>query len=446
LNRRDTLNQKNNTESDLRGYTAKAIYTEPVLRKSLLEFSLGKSDSKSSSQKTTMDYNKLNGKYDQLNSQLSNNFTNTYSYTTGGLRVRTQKKKYNYSFGATWQQAQLEGNIISGVKDSLISKTFRNILPNARFQYNISKFKTFAINYSTYTTQPNMSQLQPVPDVSDPLNIREGNPNLKQEFTHMLQGNLNMLSPYKNKNLFFFFNMQRTQNKIVNYDSLDQFGVRRTRPVNVNGVYNLMGNLNLGMPARFLKGTVSIGTTANYYRGRQFINTGNSPGMTNVNTLTLGPDLRLDMNPNDKLSIAMSAGMNYNHSTYSFAPTLNTTYFSQEYETDLDWQMPKNFFFSTDFTYTINSQRASGFNTNVPIWNASISKQFLHYNRGELKFRVSDLLNQNIGISRTSNQSYIEDSRVKTLRRFCMLSFTYSLSKTGLNNAGKGGGVRMIMK
>jgi hypothetical protein len=31
------------------------------------------------------------------------------------------------------------------------------------------------------------------------------------------------------------------------------------------------------------------------------------------------------------------------------------------------------------------------------------------------------------------------------LRRFFMLSFTYSLSKTGLNNAG-GGGMRMIMR
>ena len=120
-----------------------------------------------------------------------------YGYTTGGIRMRTQKRKYNYSFGATWQQADLEGKIISGIKDSVISKTFRNILPNARFQYNFSKFKTFAINYSTSTNQPSMSQLQPVPDVSDPLNIKEGNPDLKQEFTNALQGNLNLISPYK---------------------------------------------------------------------------------------------------------------------------------------------------------------------------------------------------------------------------------------------------------
>ncbi len=157
--------------------------------------------------------------------------------------------------------------------------------------------------------------------------------------------------------------------------------------------------------------------------------------------------MRLDMNPGDKLSIALSGQLNYNRSKYSLASTLNTSYFSEEYETDIDWQLPKNFFFSTDFTYSINNQLSSGFNTNIPIWNASISKMVLKYNRGELKFRVSDLLNRNTGISRTTNQGYIEDSQVTTLRRFFLLSFTYSLSKTGLN-AGPGGpgGMRVIMK
>ena len=453
LNNRDTLNQRYNTTNDLKGYNAKAIYTEPLFKRSLMEFSVGKSDSKNTSEKTTMDYNKFSGEYDKLNQQLTNNYTNTYGYETAGFRMRTQKKKYNYMLGATWQQSQLEGTVISGVKDSVISKTFHNILPNARFQYNFSKFRSFAINYSTYTTQPNMSQLQPVPDVSDPLNIKVGNPDLKQEFTHAVQGNLNMVSPYKNKNLFFFFTMQRTQNKIVNYDSLNQFGVRYTKPVNVSGVTNLSGDLNWGMPVRFLKGTLSIGNTLGYYNGKQFINgdgirggSSSVPVLSKVKTLSLGPQLRLDMSPTDKLSIALSGQLNYNRSVYSAAASLNTKYFSQEYETDIDWQLPKNYFFSTDFTYTINNQLSSGYNINVPIWNASISKQMLKYNRGELKFRVSDLLNRNTGISRTTNMGYIEDSRTKILQRFFMLSFTYSLSKTGLNNEGGGGGMRVIMK
>jgi hypothetical protein len=69
----------------------------------------------------------------------------------------------------------------------------------------------------------------------------------------------------------------------------------------------------------------------------------------------------------------------------------------------------------------------------------------LKYNRGELKFAARDLLNKNIGISRNTNNNYIEDSKVLTLRQFFLLSFTYSLSKTGLNNAG-GGGMKIITR
>jgi len=109
-------------------------------------------------------------------------------------------------------------------------------------------------------------------------------------------------------------------------------------------------------------------------------------------------------------------------------------------------QLPKKFLFSTDFVYSINSQRATGFNLRVPLWNAAVSRQVLRFNRGEIKFSVNDLLDKNIGISRNANQNYIEDSRIITLRRFLLLSFTYSLTKTGLNRENSGGGLRMITR
>jgi hypothetical protein len=425
---KDTINQRNETEGDLRGYSGRAVYTEPLWKKSLLELSAGRSNTRNVAGKTTWDYNKFNGKYDNLNTKLSNDFENTYGYTNAGIRLRTQKKKYNYAMGVTWQQSELEGKIISGTKDSLITKTFHNLLPNARFQYNFTRFKSVSLTYNTTVNQPSMSQLQPVPDVSNPLNIREGNPDLKQEYSHVVMANVQSVSPYRNKNLFARFFVQATQNKIVNYDTVSQFGVKRTKPVNVNGVYNLSNNFSYSMPVRFLKGTVEISNNTGYYKGIQFINgSGNT-----IRTLSFGPELRLDMNPGDKLSLSLGASYSYNKTKYSLQSALNTNYLVQEYSGTVDWEMPKGFFFSTDFTYLVNSQRAAGFNKNVPLWNASISKQMLNYNRGELKFSAVDLLNQNIGISRSTNQNYIEDSRVKTLRQYFLLSFTYNLSKTGL--------------
>lgn len=447
LNKRDTLSQRSSTKSDLKGYTARAVYTEPIWKRSLLELSVSKSNSKSTSAKTTYDYDKNSGKFDRLNDILTNDFENTYGYTIAGLRIRTQRKKYNYSIGASWQQAELEGKIISGVKDSVIGKTFRNILPNARFQYNFTRFKNFSMNYGTSTTQPNMSQLQPVPDNSNALNIREGNPDLKQEFNHSIQAGLQLVNPYKNRNLFFNMRATATDNKIVNYDSINlQTGVRKTKPVNVDGVYNLNASLSVTLPVKFLKGSVEFSNRVGYSRNKQLVNSKTGEIVTNsIGTTSLGPELRFDLNPTDKLNLGFGAAYSYYTTKYSLQSALNTNYLSQEYNASLDWEMPKGFFLSSEFTYTINSQRAAGFNLEIPIWNASISKQMLKYNRGELKFSARDLLNKNIGVSRNTNNNYIEDSRVLTLRQFFLLSFTYSLSKTGLNNAGSGG-MRIITR
>ncbi|MDB5223179.1 MAG: hypothetical protein JWN83_1846 [Chitinophagaceae bacterium] len=436
--RKDSINQKNNSSANVNGYNVKAVYTEPLFKKSLLEFSVGKSHSENTTTKTTYDYNRSNGKFDLINNTLTNDFENTYGYTTAGLRIRKQTKTYNYTIGANWQQAALEG-VIKNLKDSVTGKSFTNILPNARFQYYFSRYKYLTLNYSTNTNQPSITQLQPVPDNTNPLYIKLGNSDLKQEFTQSVRFNASFVNPFKNRNVFAFFTLQQTQNKIVNYDKINSLGIDSVMPVNVNGVYNMNGNVSFSFPVHFLKGTMDISSMVNTYHGKQFTNTQENI----INTFTVGPRLRLDMSPTDKLNLSVSADFNYSKTKYSIANARNAKYFTQEYGIDADWQLPKGFLLATEFNYTNNNQYTTGFNTKVPLWHASISKQMLHFNRGELKLSARDILNRNIGINRSANQNYIEDSRVNTLRRFFLLSFTYNLSKTGLTNSNNGG-MRMM--
>ena len=434
----DSVNQKNNNTAGLQGYNARAVYTEPVFNKSLLEFSIGRSSTKNNASKTTYDYNRISGKFDKVNNTLTNDFENTYGYTTAGLRLRKQTKTFNYAIGATWQQANLEG-VVRTIKDTIIGKSFTNILPNARFQYYFSRFKNITINYNTNTNQPSITQLQPLPDNTNPLYIKSGNPNLKQEFSQSLRLNASFVNPYKNRNFFLFLTLQQTQNKIVNYDKINSRGVDSVLPVNVNGVYNFSGAISYGFPVHFLKGTFDISSNISTYHGKQFANTLENT----INTITVGPQLRLSMSPTDKLNLTLSSAFNYSRTTYSIPNARNSKYLTQNYDVDFDWQLAKGLILASDINYRINNQYTTDFNSKIPLWNASISKQMLHFNRGELKFSVKDILNENVGVSRSANQNYIEDSRVNSLRRFFLLSFTYSLSKTGLNNANSGG-VRMM--
>jgi hypothetical protein len=430
----DTIQQQNTVTGSLTSYQARAVYTEPVFKRSLLEFSVGRSNSSSKSDKSTYDLNPHTQTFDLLNNQLTNNFENTYAYTNTGIRLRTQQKKFSLAAGINGQQTALEGKIIASTKDSLIRKTFYNLLPSMRFRYDFTRYRNLSINYAAITNQPDLSQLQPVPDISDPLNIREGNPDLQQELTHAIQVNFIAVDPFRNKNLFAFFDLQETQQKIVNADIIDSLGVKRTKPVNVNGILNMNGNINLGLPLQVIKGTVNLSSNIGYSKTKQFINTVSNT----IQTSNIGPAVRFDLHPSDNIALSFGAGINYYQTNYSLQAAFNTRYFSQLYEGEVNWQLPANWYFTSSFSYTVNNQRASGFNTRVPLWNAAISKQFLRYNSGELKLHALDLLNENVGISRNSNQNYIEDSRVKNLQRFFLLSFTYSLSKNGMASSAHG--------
>src|SRR4030095_15992237 len=269
---------------------------------------------------------------------------NIYDYINTGLRFRKQAKTYNYSVGLSWQQSDLEGNVIGRLKDSTISKRFSDLLPNARFQYYFSKFKNILVSYSSSTNQPTVSQLQPVPDNSNPLYIKLGNPNLKQEFISTLRVNASFVNPYKNRNFFLFLSAQQTNNKIVNYDKINQFGVDSVRPVNVNGVYNVNGTVSWGFPVRFLKGSIDISSNIAYDKGKQLVGDAvNKIQLNKINTITLGLQVRLDMSPTEKLNLSLTAGLNYSKSQYSIESARNSKFINQEYSTQIDWQLPKGF-------------------------------------------------------------------------------------------------------
>jgi hypothetical protein len=442
LVRTDSINQRNFTETDVSGYNTRAVYTEPVFKRSLAEFSVSKNETHSVSDKETFDYNKNSGKHDVLNPLLTNNYENVYGTSTAGFRLRTQRKKYNYSVGVTWQNAELKGTIKSGIKDSVITKSFYNLLPNARAQYNFTRFKSLQMDYRASTNQPTVSQLQPVPDNTNPLNIKLGNPGLKQEYTHRVNAHYNGVNPFRGKSLFLFSSYSFTNNKIVNYDVVDSFGRKITAPVNVDGVYNLMNDISIGWPLRFIKSTLNFNTGVSFSKTKQFINTTENE----IRNFNIDPNLEITRSFRDKFDLTLSGGFTYSKAKYSIQSALNNNYLTQDYGVDVGWQLPKSFYLSTDFRYTITSQRAEGFNAKVPLWNASISKQFLKFNRGEIKIRVYDLLNENQAIVRTTNSNYIEDQNNRVLQRYFLLGFTYSLNKMAANAGGPGRGNIIIRR
>lgn len=435
LQQSDTINQVNNQHNDSKSYGLVLSYTEPLSKKSLLEFNYNFNTTHSTSDKTTYDFDKAGGKYTALNDALSNIFSTNYSYHRPTVNWRYQQKKYNFAIGAAMQQASLNSSFHIMAKDSAIERSFVNFLPNANLQYKMNQYKNIQVFYNTFTRQPSVTQLQPLTDNTDPLNIKIGNPDLKQEYYHRLQADYISFDPYRHTSFFAALNAGITSNKIVNADQLNAQGQRTSQPVNVNGAYNLGLNTSWGFPVRKIKSKINLNSALSQSRNIGFLNAQKN----NISTWMASQELVWNYGYKELVDLSAGAEVVYNNAAYSLQSQQNVQYWNQHYTFEINLYMPRGFSFASDVDYTTRSGLTQGYNQSAVLWNAGIAKQVFKNKKGEFRLQVYDILSQNIGISRSSNQNYIEDLSYNVLKRFWQLSFTYNISRfAGKNIAAPG--------
>ncbi len=415
-------NQQNTRDAETRNIGISVIYTEPVGKRSLIEFSTFYNTNNGESNRQTYDYSGGTGKYDQLNNVLSNRFQSSYVYSGGSIAFRSNQKKFNYTMGSSWQAAVLES--INNTNGNKIRQTFTDLLPNASLQFKLTSTRNLNLNFNTSVTQPSTVQLQPVADISDPLNIYTGNVDLKRSYNQSLTLNYFSANMFTQRNLFAFLSFNNTRNAIVNADIIRN-GIRTTIPVNANGVYSLFGNLNTGFGIKKLRSRFDMGIGVNYTHNVGFVN----DQQNDIGNMGIGPSLGWNYSIEDRMDLQVNTRLNFSKATYSLQPQLNSNYLQQVYAIDMTHYLPFGLMLNNNFNYTVNSGRADGYNTRVPFWNLSLAKGFLKNKRAECKISVFDLLNRNVGVSRSANQNYIEDTRYNVLQRYFLLGFTYRLNR-----------------
>ena len=350
------------------------------------------------------------------------------------MNFRTNQKKYNFSTGFSLQKALLVGENISA--KTKLNQDFKDILPTATYQYNFSQTKNFNINYRTSTNQPSLTQLQPVLDQSNINRQTIGNPDLKRSYVHNLNMRFFSSKIISGRNFFANLNASSTNNTIVNYDSVLPTRVILSKPVNVNGAYRVNGSVNYGFGLKKIYSRVNFGINGGISNNISYVNA----LLNTIVTKSLGPSLSYNFQLDEIIDIDFSTRYAYSKTNNAINAGLNTNFLTRVYSAEMNNYLPKNFLLNQSFTYTINSGRAAGFNNSIPIWNASFSKFFMKNKKAELRVSAFDLLNKNAGISRNVSQNQIFDQQYNVINQYFLVSFVYSLQKSGL-----GGGPRNVM-
>lgn len=421
---------------------ARVSYTEPLGRNFYAEAMYQYNYGNSRSERNTYDRDAA-GEYTILDEVYSNTMETTNYRQRAGLSIKKQEEKYNITVGAQYHPTRTVNFTHAGGKDYTYDHTVHNWAPNARLDLNFSDYKTLRINYRGNTTQPSMTQLQPVPDNSNPQRVTLGNPDLTPSFSHNLRTEYNYTNMNTFASLAVFGNFSYSTNNIVNASWNDSKGIRYTVPMN-NSDGALGGNIFMMFNSPIAKSDFSISSFTRINASRQTNYTGladidpddsdsylNPANYTPDRTTSLsgGENLRL-VYRNDILEASLGGGAFINRSWYSSGLQQDSTRWNNNIEARFIAKIPGVLDISTNLRYNFYKGYAAGYADPMTVWNLEIGRQILH-NSATISIKAYDILNQSKSVSHSSVSNYERDTYNNTLGRYVVLTFTWRFGKFG---------------
>ncbi|WP_165370473.1 outer membrane beta-barrel protein [Hymenobacter persicinus] len=427
-------------------WNVSANYTEPLGLKSQLQANYTVSYAPNDSDKRT--YDQLDGNRTP-NEALSNVFRSNYLTNSAGLTYRYQFEKVEWAAGASMQQAKLD-NDQTFPRDLTTRRTFYNVLPNATLQYKFSRQQNLRLNYNMRTQNPSISQLQEVVNNSNQLQIRTGNPDLEQEYSHNLFLRYSSSQPETSRSFFALLGGSYTDNYIGSSTTILQraqdfggvtvpAGGQITRPVNLNKQYSLRSFANYTLPLKVIKSNLNLNANATFSQTPGIVNLGLN--YNRAPSFGLGAVLSSNISP--ELDFTLSSNSSQTYARNTLLSQNNSNYFRQNTTLRLNWILVKGVTLQTDVNHVAYSGLTAGYNQSYVLWNASLGKKLFAKQQGEIKLYAFDLLGQNNSISRNITDAYTEDVRTNILQRYLMLMFTYNIrnfSGAGPADAPREGG------
>jgi hypothetical protein len=341
-----------------------------------------------------------------------------------------------------------------------------NWSPQAMVFYDINDNTNLRVFYFGRSAQPSTSQLMPVPDNSDPLNIALGNPYLEPYFNHNIRARFG----YTNKKTFTSVNANIrgtiVENALTNAQWYDKAGVKYSIPVNGPATTSMNANIFVNSPIAKSKFSIFSMTFLNYNESVSYVGTNafrdneadkyydyekaefkhsqfytdypslaDAPGMFSVNkSQTLGFTQRLRFTyRNDFVEVSLGARTRMNKSWYTLNKEVAPTWNNQA-DGSMNWTIPGGINLIAEARYNWYNGYTTPQEDEI-ILNAEITK-LLFKKKFTLALKAYDILGQSKNLSVSDASNYHLETRNNTLGRYIILSLTYRFGN--FNNQGGG--------
>ncbi len=421
------LDQWQDDNNDKLGYRVRLTYIEPFSKGKFLQFAYTLNHSNTTSKRYTYNWDTALEDYDtDFDSIYSDNMRNEVLTQNLNVNFRHVKAKYNYTIGINMDPSYTKSiNVFD--EDRSFERSTINWGPNANLIYLWSKHNNIRIQYKGRTQEPSISQLQPSKNVTNPLNIREGNLDLSPSYISMYSVNYSLYQPKSQRSLYASLQGKFVNNSIVNKTTYnDETGVRTTKPINVSGVWNINGSVNGHIPLKDKRFKFNNNLNSSYSQQVGFTNE-----LKNfARTLTIREKMSFRFS-NDDISLETRANYVYSKTHNTMSSTRDNEVMSYGGTFTALYYAPFDLTLGTDFTYLGKSGYTSNINPHEFLWNIQANYEFLKKKKASLYFRYYDLLQQQTSVRRRVTADYIEDTTINSLTSYFMIGFVYRLNTMG---------------
>lgn len=474
----DVVNQRFNQKSSSASLNGRVVYTEPLGHDLFLEANYSYGWNRNFSEKFTynsgayktpdsldekLEYNPDGEKPDE---KYSNRILNRAITQRAGLNISYQKEKLRAQLGVSANPTDTY-NETTG--HSPYKSTVVNWSPQAMMNYEFDDNTNIRFFYFGRSSQPSTSQLLPVPDNSDPINISLGNPNLNPYFNHNLRG----MFGYTNKKTFTSvharFGASLVENPITNARWNDE-GVQYSIPVNgpnsgsadlrvmVNSPFGSSGFSIFSMTyGRYNQSTSYQGTgkldSEKYYNAAEAtfdykafnedhgdLDASDAFVANLTQTMSFTQRLRVTYR-NDFVELRLGGRARVNKSWYTMKDSDVAATWNNQIDASMNWTIPGGINLIADVDYNWYE----GYTTpqeNEVVLNAEITK-LLFKNKFTLALKAYDILGQSKNLSVNDSANFHTETRNNTLGRYVILSLTYRFGNFNGNGQHRGPGGRM---